>query len=267
MTLLRPLRRSLRRTWYAHSGVVEILGCKLDTVDAAAATDAILEFARNGAGAQIVTLGTEMVVYAQRDERYRETINACALSLCDTAGLLGVARLRGADLHERVTGVELIEHICARIAHENVGVFLLGGAPGVAAAAAVQLQRRYPGLIIAGTRDGYFDEADSASVAAQVRASRAHLLLAGLGFPKQEFWLAQWLKACGCGAGIGVGGSFDVISGKLQRAPQAWRRAHAEWLYRLIREPKRWRRQLALPHFVWLAGLEQVRLRVGKGKS
>lgn len=243
-----------------------ILGCRLDAIDADAATDAILQFAREGAGAQIVTLGTEMVVYAQRDPRYRDAVNACALSLCDTVGLLAVARSRGADLHERVTGVELIEHLCARAAKEGTSVFLFGGAPGIADRAANELARRYPGLIVAGTRNGYFNANESTHIAAQIRASGAHLLFAGLGFPKQEYWLSEHLRATGCGAGIGVGGSFDVISGNLQRAPEQWRKLGLEWLYRLVKEPQRWRRQLALPHFVLLVAAESVRSRFAQGK-
>ncbi|HZT11823.1 MAG TPA: WecB/TagA/CpsF family glycosyltransferase [Candidatus Baltobacteraceae bacterium] len=245
---------------------MEILGCRLDPIDADAATDAILRFAREGAGAQIVTLGTEMVVYAQRDARYRSVVNACALSLCDTVGLLAAARSRGADLRDRVTGVELIDHLCARAAQENVSIYLLGGAPGVAEEAARVLQSRYPGLVVAGARDGFFKPDESALVASQIRASGAKLLFAGMGFPRQEFWLAEHLRETGAGAGIGVGGSFDVISGKVQRAPEGWRRWGLEWLFRLVTEPHRWRRQLALPHFVVLVAGERLRSRFVKGK-
>ncbi len=208
-----------------------------------------------------------MVVYAQHDARYRDVVNACTLSLCDTVGLLGVARLRGSRLRARVTGVEMIEHLCAAAARQRLPIFLLGGAPGVAELAAQKLQARFGGLLVAGTRDGYFPEPESSGVAQMIKQSGAKMLFAGLGFPKQEFWLSQWLKATGCGAGMGVGGSFDVISGKLERAPEQWQRLHAEWLYRLIREPKRWRRQLALPYFVLLAAQEQVRLSVSRGKA
>lgn len=245
---------------------VSILGCRLDAIDADAATDAIMRFAREGAGAQIVTLGTEMVVHAQRDSRYREVINGCALSLCDTVGLLAVARSRGADLRERVTGVELIDHLCARAAKEGVAIFLFGGAPGIAERAAEELLRRYPALLIAGTRNGYFSETESAGIAQEIRASGAKLLFAGMGFPKQEYWLAQHLRETGCGAGIGVGGSFDVLSGNVERAPERWRKLGLEWLYRLVKEPHRWRRQLALPHFVLLVAGENVRSRFSPGK-
>lgn len=246
---------------------VSILGCRLDAIDADAATQRILQFAREGSGAQVVTLGTEMVVHAQRDAKYREVVNACALSLCDTVGLLAVARSRGANLHERVTGVELIDHLCARAANEGISVFLFGAAPGVADRAATELQRRYPGLRIAGTRNGYFAADESGRIASEIRASGAQVLLVGLGFPKQEYWLAEHLRETGCGAGIGVGGSFDVISGNVERAPERWRKLGLEWLYRLVKEPHRWRRQLALPHFVLLVAGESVRSRFARGKT
>jgi N-acetylglucosaminyldiphosphoundecaprenol N-acetyl-beta-D-mannosaminyltransferase len=245
---------------------VEILSCRLDAIDADAATEAILRFARDGRGAQVVTLGTEMVVYAQRDPRYRSVINASALSLCDTIGLLAAARMRGAQLSRRVTGVELIEHLCMRAAQEGISVFLLGAAPGVADAAARVLSQRYAGLVISGTRDGYFRDDQSAEVAAQIRASGARLLFVGMGFPRQEFWIADHLAQTGAGAGIGVGGSFDVLGGKVVRAPKEWRRLGLEWLYRLVKEPHRWKRQLALPRFVLMIAGENVRSRFIKGK-
>ncbi|HEX5275747.1 MAG TPA: WecB/TagA/CpsF family glycosyltransferase [Candidatus Rubrimentiphilum sp.] len=244
-----------------------ILGCKLDPIDSDQATDAVLRYAREGTGAQVVTLGTEMVVYAQRDAKYRAVVNASALSLCDTVGLLGVARSRGAKLRERVAGVDLIEHVCARAAEEGLPVYLLGGAPGIAERAADALRLRHPGLTIAGTRDGYFSDGTSAEVAAAIRASGARILFAGMGFPRQEFWLWEHLARTGCGVGIGVGGSFDVISGNVRRAPDGWRRAHLEWLYRLVTQPQRWRRQLALPYFVLLVAGENVRNRFARGKT
>jgi len=92
-------------------------------------------------------------------------------------------------------------------------------------------------------------------------------LFVGLGFPRQEFWIAEYLAATGCGVAMGVGGSLDVLSGKVERAPERWRRFGLEWLYRLYREPQRWRRQLALPYFVWLVLLDMLRRRLGTSKA
>lgn len=207
---------------------------------------------RQKAGAQIVTLGTEMVVYAQKDARFRAIVNNAALSLCDTVGLLAVARKRGATIAERVTGVDLIEHLCARAATDGTSVYLFGAAEGVASEAAAALQARHPGLAVAGTRSGFFTAEQSVAIAETIRASGAGLLFIGLGSPRQEFWFDEHRAATGVGAAIGIGGSFDVIAGRVERAPEAWRKLNLEWLYRLMKEPKRWRRQLALPYFVWL---------------
>ena len=241
---------------------MEILGCRLDNVDSAEAQTQIVTLARQGEGSQVVTLGTEMVVHAQRDEKFRAIVNGSALSLCDTVGVLAVARRRGATLRRRVTGVELIDGLCRRCALESLPVYFLGGTPGVAADAAGILEAVHPGLKVAGSRDGYFRPEENADVVAAIRASGAKLLFVGLGFPRQEYWLHEHLKATGCGVGIGIGGSFDVISGRIDRAPTLMRRFGLEWLYRLVKEPHRWRRQLALPYFVWLVALDELGLRL-----
>ena len=244
---------------------LKILGCRLDPIDAQSATARILELARDNGGAQVVTLGTEMVVHAQGDERFRAIVNRCALSLCDTVGLLTIARRRGARLRQRVTGVELIEHLAAAAAAQGVAVYLLGGAEGVAAEAARALELRFAGLQIAGTRSGYFRDDETPDVVKEIASGGARLLFVGMGSPRQEYWLAENLRATRCAVGIGVGGSFDVIAGRIARAPKLVRRFALEWLYRLAKEPHRWRRQLALPRFVWLVALEELgRRRVSK---
>jgi N-acetylglucosaminyldiphosphoundecaprenol N-acetyl-beta-D-mannosaminyltransferase len=244
---------------------IDILGCRLDLLDLNEATEAILRFARERSGALVVTLGTEMVVYAQKDPAFCDVLNTSALSLCDTVGVLTVARQRGAALHERVTGVELVERLAARAAKEELPVYFFGGAEGVAADAAAILEVRFPGLIVAGTRNGFFSSEEEGAIANAIRDSGARIVFVGLGSPRQEFWLARNLRATGCGAGIGIGGSLDVISGRVKRAPMIWRRLGIEWLYRLLREPQRFRRQLALPYFVWLVALDRLGMRKQKG--
>jgi N-acetylglucosaminyldiphosphoundecaprenol N-acetyl-beta-D-mannosaminyltransferase len=241
--------------------LLKILGCRLDPIDRDEAATRILSLAREGHAQQVVTLGTEMVVYAQHDARFRAILNRCALSLCDTVGLLAVARLRGARLRERVAGVELIERLCAGAATLGLPVYFLGGADGVAADAAAAMTARFPGLQVAGTRSGFFSDDESPAVPRAIAASGARLLFAGMGSPRQEFWLAEHLDETSCGVGIGVGGSFDVIGGRLARAPRFVRQCGFEWLYRLLKEPQRWRRQLALPRFVWLIALDSLGFR------
>jgi N-acetylglucosaminyldiphosphoundecaprenol N-acetyl-beta-D-mannosaminyltransferase len=239
-----------------------VLGCRVDAVSRREAAERIAELAHGPAPALVVTLGVEMVMYAQRDARFRTVVDRAALSLCDTIGILLASRVRGGPLRERVTGIDLIGPLAERSARSgDLRFFFFGGAAGVAERAAVELRRRYPGVEIVGTRDGYFAPAQSPTIAASIAASGANVLLVGLGSPKQEYWLDDFLTATRCSVGLGVGGSFDVLAGMVPRAPRAWRRAGLEWLYRLIREPSRWRRQLALPQFAFAAAREAMAQR------
>ncbi len=243
----------------------EVLGCRVDAVGRAAATERVAELARGTVPSLVVTLGVEMVMAAQNDDAFRATVNRAALVTCDTIGLLLASRVRGGPLRERVTGVELVGDLAARSAQAgDVRMFLMGGSGDTAQRAAAALRARYPGVHIVGARDGYFSASADAQIAAEVRASGANLLLAGLGSPKQESWLERWLPATGCGAGIGIGGSLDVFAGNVQRAPAIFQRFGLEWLYRLVSQPSRWRRQLALPKFALLVMLSlSKRDRVG----
>jgi len=241
---------------------IRILGCRIDAVSRDEAVSRVAELAQGTTPALVVTLGVEMTMYAQRDARFRRLVNGCALSLCDTIGLLLASRARRGPLRERVTGVDLIEPLAERSARDgNLRFFFFGGAPGVAERAAIALRQRHPSVQIVGTRDGYFAPGQSPTIVASIAASKANVLLVGLGSPKQEYWLQENLSATACGVGIGVGGSFDVLAGTVSRAPRLWRRAGLEWLYRLIREPSRWRRQLALPRFAFAATREALTQR------
>jgi N-acetylglucosaminyldiphosphoundecaprenol N-acetyl-beta-D-mannosaminyltransferase len=244
---------------------IDILGCRVDAVDRASAVERIAALANGTTPSIVVTLGVEMVMYAQRDRRFRALIAQSALSLCDTIGLLLASRVRGGPLHERVTGVDLLGPLAQRSARTgDLRLYLFGGAPGVAEAAAGSLAAAHPGVRIAGSRNGYFAPEDSAAIAAAIAASGANAVLVGLGSPKQEFWLDENLRATGCGVGIGVGGSFDVLAGTAARAPHVMQRLGFEWLYRLVREPARWRRQLALPMFALAAIREALAVRGNK---
>jgi N-acetylglucosaminyldiphosphoundecaprenol N-acetyl-beta-D-mannosaminyltransferase len=240
---------------------VTILGCRVDEIDRLEAVRRIVALAQGSQPALVVTIGTEMIVRAQHDAAFRDVVNASALSLCDTIGVLFAARLHGAALGERVAGIDLLEPLCAALAEARLPVYFLGSKGDTARRAATILAGRHPGLIVAGARDGYFPDGDDDLVTASIRASGARVLFAGLGSPRQELWIARRLAATGVPVGIGVGGSFDVIAGNVSRAPVIWRRFNLEWLYRLLREPERWRRQLALPRFVWLALCERLTTR------
>jgi N-acetylglucosaminyldiphosphoundecaprenol N-acetyl-beta-D-mannosaminyltransferase len=258
---LRPTDRSD----LTHASSIDILGCRVDAVDRDSAIELIAERAQVADPSIVVTLGVEMVMNAQRDARFRAIVNRAVLSLCDTIGILLASRARGGPLRERVTGVGLIEPLVARSAERgDLRIYLFGGAPGVAERAAIALTHRHPGAQIAGTRDGYFAPGQSVTIAASIASSKANIVLVGLGSPKQESWMDDFLGATKCGVGIGVGGSFDVLAGMVERAPVLWQRLGLEWLHRLIKEPSRWRRQLALPRFALAATREAI---LNKGRT
>jgi N-acetylglucosaminyldiphosphoundecaprenol N-acetyl-beta-D-mannosaminyltransferase len=234
-----------------------VLGCRVDAIGRDAAVARIASLANRAESGLVVTLGVEMVMAAQGDPAFRDTIERAAMVTCDSIGLLLASRLRGGPLHERVTGVELVDALAARSESvRDVRLYLLGGAGDTAARAGAALRERYPGAVISGARDGYFGNDENQAVAAAIGASGANVLLAGLGFPKQEFWIERHLAATGCGVGIGIGGSLDVYAGNVMRAPPFFRRTGLEWAYRLGKEPQRWRRQLALPRFALAAARE-----------
>lgn len=230
-----------------------VLGCRVDALTCEAAINRIVELAREDEASQIVTLGTEMVVRAQDDPSFLEILNDSALSLCDTVGVLYAARLHNIFVPELVTGIDLIDPLCQALAAEDLSVFFLGAQGDTAERVGRSAIECYPNLRVAGCAHGYFSPNQDADMAAKIAQTGADVLLVGMGSPRQEYWIAHNLPETGCRVGIGVGGSFDVLAGNVKRASSLWRKLHLEWLYRLIREPRRWRRQLALPRFVWLA--------------
>lgn len=238
---------------------LELLGLPLDCVTMAQAVDRIRGYLQTDGFHGVVTLGAEMVNWAQTDVDFREAVREASLVVPDSIGTVLAARVNGFQVRERVPGVELVRVLAQQLG-PMARVFFLGGAPGVAEIAAERLLQAGPGIQIAGCRDGYFQ--DPQSVVDEIRASGANILLVALGFPKQELFLARHGAACGVQVGIGVGGTFDVLSGRVQRAPGWMQRFGLEWLYRLVLQPSRWKRMLALPKFavrVMAGGKDAVR--------
>jgi len=251
----------------ASASSLTVLGCRVDRVDTDAAIARIDQLLAQGTPAQVVTLGAEMANLAHGDARYRGVLNSAALVVPDTIGIVLASRWIGAPLPERVAGIDLIERLCALAAQQGLPIYLVGSAPSIAAGAALALEQRHAGLKIAGAESGFFRDDASRAICERIRNSGARLVFVGLGFPRQEHWIHDHLSELGPAVCIGVGGSFDVISGRLTRAPLAVRRVGLEWLYRLVREPRRLRRQLALPLFAARAAGEALRVRVGAARA
>ena len=186
---------------------------------------------------------------ALTDPAAAEAVLDADLRFPDGVGAVWAAGRQGVAGLTRVPGIELAERVLAGAAQEGLPVYLLGAAEGVAEEAARRLTERLPGLLVAGTGHGYFGSADEDAVVAAVRASGARVLLVALGAPRQEVFLHRHRLELGAAVALGVGGSFDVWAGRVTRAPGWTQRLGVEWLYRLAVDPRRVRRQLALPRF------------------
>jgi N-acetylglucosaminyldiphosphoundecaprenol N-acetyl-beta-D-mannosaminyltransferase len=240
------------------SDQLDVLGCRVDCVDVAESVARIRGFLDSGRPAQVVTFGAEMAMLAQRDASYRDVVNAADLVVPDTVGIVWASRMLGQPLRERVAGIELAERLCDEI---DVPVFFVGAAEGVARQAADALRLRHPSLRMAGEQHGFFSVDESAAVAERIRASGARLVLVALGFPRQEVWIHENLARLGAVVCIGVGGAFDVWAGRVKRAPAFVRRLGLEWFYRLVTQPRRLGRQLALPAFALKVLMQSLRRR------
>ncbi len=199
---------------------------------------------------QIATVNPEFVMAAQKDDNFMTVLQQAKLCIPDGVGLLWAARILGEQLPERVAGSELVYHLAELAAKHGWRLFLLGAGPGIAEEAAAVLQKQFPALTIAGTYAGSPDPAENESIVARINNSTADLLFVAYGAPNQDKWIARNRETLTTvRVAIGVGGSLDFITGRSVRAPQWLQRLGLEWLYRLFREPWRWRRMLALPQF------------------
>jgi N-acetylglucosaminyldiphosphoundecaprenol N-acetyl-beta-D-mannosaminyltransferase len=233
---------------------MRILGIRVDETDMAAALDfvaAAINAPKEGARlSRVVTLNPEGLYLATVDSAFADIVESAALVTADGAGLLWAARRLGQVLPERVTGIDLLQEACGRAAREGWRVYLLGAKPGVAEAAAAKLHERYAGLQICGLHHGYFTGEEDALIA-RINAAAPDILFVALGLPAQERFCAAYQWRLQAAVAIGVGGSLDVLAGKIKRAPLFMRRLRLEWLWRLLRQPSRLPRMLVIPKFMW----------------
>lgn len=230
---------------------IYILGIRVDALTYADLLDRIAAFIATDTPHQIATLNPEFVMEAQRNAPFRAALGRADLCLADGVGLLWAARRQGQMLPERVTGSDALPMIAERAARDGWRLYLLGAAPGVAEQTATLLQARYGDVPIVGMYAGSPADAEAPDIIARIRTARPDILFVAYGAPSQDLWIAQHGAALGVPAMIGVGGAFDHITGIRRRAPAWVQRLNLEWLFRLITQPWRWRRQLALPRFVW----------------
>ncbi len=232
---------------------VEILGLRVDRVSTEEALAAIDGFIAARTPHHVVTADASMVVHARQDAELRAIVDGADLVTPDGAGILWAGRLLGTPIPHKVSGVDLVGDLCRLSPATGHRIFFFGAGPQVAQEAAERMRERFPGTRIVGVRDGFFSPAQEPEVVAEIKAAAPDIVLVALGIPKQEKWIARHKAALGCPVFIGVGGSFDVHSGRVQRAPVWMQRGSLEWLYRLSKNPRKIGKVMTLPRFALLA--------------
>jgi N-acetylglucosaminyldiphosphoundecaprenol N-acetyl-beta-D-mannosaminyltransferase len=228
---------------------VEVLGVPVDCVDmdgALAVVDAAIE---TGDPKIILAVNPEKVMAARKDGAILSSLQRAGLLIADGIGVVLAVRILTDEQIERVPGAELMPAICGRAVEKNYRVFLYGASPDVNKCAVEELKTRYPGIQVVGHQHGYLKDDDMPEFIERINASGADVLFVALGSPRQELWMERYLPQLDTKILQGVGGTFDVLAGQVKRAPEAFRKLHLEWLYRLIREPKRISRQIVYPVF------------------
>lgn len=269
---------------------VEVLGVRFHNLDRAQAARAVVALLAGVEKRYVVKPYSEFMPRARRDDRVRGVLNGAALCLPDGAGIIWAAhylslpggplralvqlplsllslvfnqRAVRRPLREHMAGVDFTWQMLRELAGAGASVFLLGGTEAEVLGAREAIGRRFPQLRIAGARQGHFKAEARASeeVVAAVNAASPDVLLVGMGFPRQELWIAEHLPRLNVRVAVAEGGSFTYMAGLVPRAPRWMRNAGLEWLFRLLRQPWRLRRQRALPVFVWLVVKERLNPR------
>ena len=227
---------------------IDVMGVGFDSLTMDEAVARARDLMAERRAAYVVTPNPEIVMLCREDAAAMQAVQNADLVLADGIGVIYGAKILGTPLRAKLPGIDFASALMAQMGQEGKSVFLLGAKPGVADAAAEKMRERFPGLVIAGTHDGYFKE--DAPIAAEIKASGADMALVCLGAPKQELFMAKYGEATGCHLLMGLGGSMDIFAGVAQRAPEFYCKHNLEWFYRLIKNPSRFGRMMKLPLFL-----------------
>ena len=227
---------------------VNVLGVGIDNLTLSEAVDKALSLISEHRCAYMVTPNPEIVMAAWDDPKVSKAIENADLVIPDGVGVMQAARILGTPLREHMPGIDAATEIIKRLASRGGSAFLYGARPGVAEKAAERMKQRFPGLVICGTNDGYGN--DDGAVVSKINAAKPDFVMVCLGVPKQELWMAKHAAKLDAGLMAGLGGTIDVFSGQVKRAPLIWQRLKLEWLYRCFEEPKRFRKVKRIPQFI-----------------
>lgn len=231
---------------------IVVLGVPVDRLAMDEAVSRIAEFVASKSPHIVVTADSSGIVRAQSDPELMQILQTADLVTPDSTGILWASRRMRAPIKERVSGVDLLDRLCALSADRGFRVFFLGGAPGVAEMAAERMRLLHPGCNIVGARHGYFPEDSDELIAKEIAEKKPDILFVAMGIPRQEMFIRRTQSIIRAPVAMGVGGSLDVFSGKVKRAPKWVQNRSLEWLWRLILNPRKIAKAKSLPKFVWL---------------
>lgn len=237
---------------------IDVLGIEFDNTDILEAVERAIRLMEERRHAYVVTPNPEIILESQKNEKLASAVKSADMVLPDGVGVIYASHILGTPIKNRIPGIDFASALMARISENGRKVFLLGAKPGVAELAGERLAERYPGLVICGVNDGYFEEEDTEFIIEKINSASPDLVLVCLGSPKQEIWMKNNAELLDVGLLIGLGGALDVYAGVLERAPRKWRSMGLEWLYRLIREPKRIKRMVKLPGVIVAAAWRRI---------
>ena len=229
---------------------VDILGIPVDSITMSEAVARIGTFIEEDRVHTIYTPNAEIMMAAQRDPDLKDIMLKADMLTADGAGVVLASRMLGRSVPGKVSGIDLVGEIFKVYAENGLRCFLFGAEPGVAEEAAEKIKIKYPGVVIAGCHHGYFTAEQDDEIVSAINASNADLLLVALGAPRQEKWIYSHKDKLNVKVCMGVGGTIDILSGRVQLSPDFLRRNGLEWLHRLCREPRRAIRMVDLPRFV-----------------
>ncbi len=235
-----------------NAGRVHILGLPIDVVTMERCLSRITEFIHSGQPHLIITADASGLVQAQTDQDLKELYLTADLITPDSVGVLWAAKRSGQELPERVSGVDIVDQVCKKSVETGWRIYFAGAAPGIADEAAEKMRERHPGCNIVGTRHGYFPADKDLEVAKEIAQTKPDVLFVAMGIPRQEKFIRATQAIIGSKVALGVGGSFDVFSGRVKRAPITFQKMKLEWLWRLLQNPKKISKVMLLPRFVAL---------------
>lgn len=228
---------------------INILGAEISMLGIEATVDRIMEMIEQGGTHAVFTPNSEIVMNAYKDKEFCKLLNRADMRTADGIGLVYASRILKKPIAERAAGFDIAMSLVNRMAKSGKSLFLFGSKPGTAERAGDILTERNPGLKIVGCRNGYFKPEETDDIINQINASGADVLFVCLGSPAQEKWIDTNRDKLKVKVMMGLGGSLDAVTGDMPRAPEWWCRHGVEWLYRLLKQPSRIGRMMALPKF------------------